>query len=52
MNNLCIYGSATVLGYLGWIAASPYGIIWAFAVSSLGAIVGVVVGWKIARRIG
>ncbi len=52
MNNLCIYGSATVLGYLGWVAASPLGIGWAFAISGAATLVGVFIGWKIARRIG
>ena len=52
MNNLCIYGMATILGYVGWALASPLGFGWAFAASSVGAIVGVYVGWKIARRIG
>ncbi len=52
MNNLCIYGTSAILGYLGWIAGSPLGIGWAFAVGGVGSIAGVYIGWKVARRIG
>ena len=52
MKNLCIYGTAAILSYVGWFAASPLGFGWAFAASSVGAIAGVVIGWKIAQRIG
>ncbi len=52
MNNLCIYGSSAILGYLGWILASPFGMFWAFVISGVGSLVGVYIGWKIARRIG
>lgn len=43
---------STVLSYLGWYAVDQFGFGWAFAVSSIMALVGVYVGWKIARHFG
>ena len=50
MNKLCIIVGSAVLSYAGWMLGDPLGFWWAFFLSSAGAIVGVYVGWKIARR--
>jgi ABC-type phosphate transport system permease subunit len=50
MNKLCIFGTSAILSYVGWILAAPLGLGWAFFISSICALVGVYVGWKIARR--
>jgi hypothetical protein len=50
MNKLCIFVSSGVLSYVGWFLGDPLGLGWAFLLSSIGALVGVYVGWKIARR--
>jgi hypothetical protein len=50
MNKLCILVSSTVLSYVGWFLGDPLGLGWAIVISSIGALVGVYVGWKIARR--
>jgi len=52
MKNLCIYGTSAILSYVGWFLGSPLGFGWAFVISSVAAIVGVYVGWKIAQRVG
>jgi hypothetical protein len=50
MNRLCILVASVGLSYVGWFLGDPLGFGWAFVFSSIGAIVGVYVGWKIARR--
>jgi uncharacterized protein YcfJ len=50
MNKLCIFGTSAVLSYVGWFLGNVFGAGWAFGISSIGALVGVYVGWKIARR--
>jgi hypothetical protein len=52
MNKLCIFGTSAILGYVGWFLGDPLGFGRAFAVSCLGALLGVYLGWKIARRFG
>jgi uncharacterized membrane protein YfcA len=49
---LLIFVVSTALSYLGWYLAEPLGITWAFFISSAGALIGVWLGWKIARRLG
>ena len=39
-----------LLSYLGWYLAEPIGLIWAFFLSSIGALAGVYLGWKIGRH--
>ena len=51
MNKLCIFGASAVLSYAGWFLGDPLGLVWAFVLSSIGALVGVYVGWKIAQRL-
>ena len=50
MNKLCIFVASGVLSYAGWYLGEPLGLGWAFVLSSIGALVGVYVGWKIARH--
>jgi len=50
MSKLCIFGTSAILSYVGWFLGDPLGLGWAFLFSSVGALVGVYVGWKIARR--
>jgi len=50
MNKLCIFVSSAALSYAGWFLGDPLGIWWAFLLSGIGALVGVYVGWKIARH--
>ncbi|MFA6959540.1 MAG: hypothetical protein WC205_02180 [Opitutaceae bacterium] len=49
---LIIFISSTVFSYVGWYLADPLGFVWAFYISSAAAILGVYVGWKIARHFG
>jgi len=37
--------------YLGWYLGAPWGIGWAFSLGAAASLVGVVLGWKIARRL-
>jgi len=43
---------STVLSYAAWYVAEPLGIMWAFFISSAAALLGVYVGWKLARHFG
>jgi uncharacterized membrane protein YfcA len=51
MRNLCIFGTSALLSYVGWFLGDPLGFVWAFVLSSIGALVGVYLGWKLARRL-
>ena len=52
MAKICILGTSTVLSYAFWWGADALGsnLLAAFTISSVGAIVGCVVGWKIYQR--
>lgn len=52
MNKLCIFGAATIFGYIGWALGDWLGfeMFGSFMLSSLASIVGVYVGWKFAQR--
>lgn len=54
MNKLCIFAGTTILGYAGWFLGDALGLGfgWAFVLSSIGSLVGVYVGWKLAQKIG
>lgn len=43
---------STVLSYIVWVLFDPLGFGWAFFASSIAALVGVYLGWKIARHFG
>jgi hypothetical protein len=47
---LCIFVGVNAGGYLGWVLGEPFGMMTAFIVSSVGSIVGLIVGWKVARH--
>jgi len=47
---LCIFIGVNLGGYAGWALAEPLGMTWAFVISSVGSLVGVYLGWKVARE--
>ncbi|MET0263156.1 MAG: hypothetical protein ABW223_09680 [Rariglobus sp.] len=47
---LIIFISSAAMSYLAWYLAAPLGFVWAFFISSAGALFGVYLGWKIARH--
>ena len=47
---LCIFVGVNAGGYVGWVVAEPFGMMAAFIVSSIGSVLGVVLGWKVARH--
>lgn len=50
MNKLCTLGGAMVFGYGGWFLGSGLGFGWAFVISSVGSLLGVYLGWKLAQK--
>lgn len=50
MMKLCTLGGATIGGYVGWFLGDSFGIGVAFALSGIGSLVGVYLGWKLALR--
>ena len=54
MNRLCIMVGTVAGGYAGWALGSAVGfdIGGSFLLSGAGSLVGVYVGWKIARKLG
>jgi uncharacterized membrane protein YfcA len=51
VNKLCIFGGSLVGGYVAAALVSSYGIMTEVIVSGIGSMVGVYLGWKLARRI-
>jgi hypothetical protein len=53
MIKLCIFVGTTVGGYAAWALGEGLGLGfgWAFVLSSIGSIVGVYAGWKLARKL-
>ena len=49
---LIIFITSTLFSYAGWYLAEPLGFVWAFFISSAAALLGIYVGWKIARHLG
>jgi len=49
MSKLCIFLGMTILGWIGWWLGAKIGIMTAFIVSSIGSLIGVYLGWRIAR---
>lgn len=49
MNKLCIIVGMTLLGWAGWWLGEQVNFGMAFALSSVGSLVGVYVGWRINR---
>jgi hypothetical protein len=55
MMKICIFAGTMVGGYAFWaMGDSLLGLdfAWSFMLSGVGSIVGVFVGWKIARKLG
>ena len=52
MNKLCIFVGTLVGGYVGWWLGTALGFefLGAFFVSGAGSIIGVWLGWKLARH--
>jgi hypothetical protein len=48
---LCIFVGMNVGGWVGWSLAENLGLMSAFLVSGIGSIIGVYLGWLIARRL-
>jgi hypothetical protein len=55
VNRLCIFVGVTVFGLLGSLLAGALGLevfsLGGFLLSGIGSMVGVYVGWKVARRL-
>lgn len=53
MNKLCTFVGALVGGYAGWGlgVAVGFGLGWSFLLSGGGSLLGVWLGWKLARRL-
>lgn len=56
VNKLCIFAGTTIFGILGGMLAGALGMemfsLGSFLLSGVGSIVGVYVGWKVARKLG
>lgn len=54
MMKVCIFGGTTVFSYAFWAIGEAMGCSFftSFMLSGVGSVVGVWVGWKIARRYG
>ncbi len=53
VNKLCIFGGTLVGGYLGWWLGDALGLgfFWAYLISGAGSLLGVWLGWKLARKL-
>jgi hypothetical protein len=51
MMKLCTFAGALVGGYVGWAACESLGTLWAYLASGVGSVLGVYLGWKLARKI-
>jgi len=49
VSKLCIFIGLTVFGWLGWWLGAQVNFFAGFVLSGMGSIVGVYVGWRIAR---
>ncbi|MBW8782598.1 MAG: hypothetical protein JF599_12045 [Verrucomicrobia bacterium] len=43
---------SVIMTYAVWYLAEPLGFMWAFFLSSLGSLLGVYLGWRLARHFG
>ena len=51
MNKLCTMGGAFVGSYVGWYLGDRWGMGMAFLLSGVVSLVGVYLGWKLARKL-
>jgi hypothetical protein len=49
VNKLCIFVGLTVGSTAGWMLGDRWGMEIAFVLSSVGSLLGVYLGWKLAR---
>ena len=49
MNKLCIFVGMMVCSTIGWMIGDRWGFGTAFVLSSIGSLLGVYLGWKLAR---
>ena len=49
MNKVFIFVGMTILGWVGWWIGNKIGFITGFALSCIGSMAGVYVGWRINR---
>jgi len=47
----CIFVGVNAGGYIGWCLAQNYGMMVAFIASGVGSVVGVYMGWRLARSL-
>ena len=54
VNKLCIFAGTMLGGYGGWYLGDALGLgmLGAYLVSGVGSVVGVWLGWKLARKLG
>jgi hypothetical protein len=50
VKKLCILVCMTIAGAVGWWLGSRVGIMTAFALSTVGSIAGIYLGWRINRH--
>ena len=48
---LLIFVGINVFGAFGWWLGEPFGLLTAFIAGGIGSILGVYIGWAVARRI-
>lgn len=48
---LCIFVAVNVGGWVGWTLGESFGLLAAFLASGVGSILGVYLGWRVARRL-
>ena len=53
MSKLCIFAGTLIVGYAGWFAGDALGLgfFGAFLLSGAGSLLGVWLGWKLARKL-
>lgn len=48
---LCIFVAVNVGGWAGWTLGENFGLMTAFLASGAGSVLGVYLGWRVARRL-
>ena len=51
MNKFFVFAGMVAGGWLGWALGESGGMMTAFLVSTLGSVVGVILGWKLNRML-
>ncbi|MGB0743924.1 MAG: hypothetical protein ACPGSB_05305 [Opitutales bacterium] len=50
MNKLCTFVGMTVFGWISWLLGEKVGLMTAFALSLIGSLPGVYIGWKVTMN--